>query len=229
MQLDYLDLYLIHFPIALKHVPIEERYPPEWLYFNEQNPTPVMTEDTGVSYQETYQAMEELVKEGLVRNIGCCNIGVSMLREVLCYAKIKPAALQIELHPRLTQQKLLRFCREKEIAVTAFSCLASNSYVELGGAKVEDSLMNNQLIIEIAKGLGKTPAQVILRWGVQRGTAIIPKSVNKERLAQNLDLFGFELNQDQMKSIDGLNENLHYNDPGNFCEEAFGLFYPIFE
>lgn len=158
MGVDYLDLYLIHFPIALKHVPIDERYPPEWMYFDEKNPTPKMVEDVGVSYQETYQAMEELVKEGLVRNIGCSNIGVGMLREVLCYAKVKPAVLQVELHPRLVQKNLLRFCRENSIQVTGFSSFASNSYVELGMAKAEESLLHNQEINDIAKAHDKSAA-----------------------------------------------------------------------
>jgi len=130
LGVDYLDLYHIHFPIALKYVPIEKSYPSEWLYSDEKNPTPKFTEDVGVSYKETWQAMEELHKEGLVRNIGACNIGVSMLREVLCYATVRPACLQVELHPRLSQSKLLRWCKENSIAVTGFSNLCSASYVE---------------------------------------------------------------------------------------------------
>lgn len=85
LQLDYLDLYLIHFPIAQKFVPIETRYPPEWI----TDPTcsnPRMELDTGVTYEETWHAMEQLVKDGLVKNIGVCNIGSSMLRQVLAYA-----------------------------------------------------------------------------------------------------------------------------------------------
>ena len=92
LQVDYLDLYLIHFPIALKFVPFETRYPPEWIH----DPTiqnPRMEEDEGVSMRETWEAMEELVKEGLVKNIGVCNIGVSMLRDILQYCKVKPSVL----------------------------------------------------------------------------------------------------------------------------------------
>lgn len=144
MGLEYLDLYLIHFPIALKYVPFEERYPPEWMYSDEKNTTPKMTEDTGVSYRETYEAMQELVNEGLVRNIGCSNVGVAMLREVMCYAKVKPAVLQVELHPRLVQKNLIRYCKENKIQVTGYSSFASNSYVELGMATAEESLLNNQ-------------------------------------------------------------------------------------
>jgi len=229
LNVDYLDLYLIHFPIALKHVPIEDKYPPEWLFFDEKNPNPVMVEDVGVSYRETYEAMQELVIEGLVRNIGFCSIGVSMIREVLCYAKIRPSVLQVELHPKLVQGNLLRYCRENSIAVTGFSCLGSNSYVELEMAKKEDSLLNNIMIGEVALKHGKTSAQVILRWGVQRGTAIIPKSVDVERLRQNIDLFGFNLSDEEMRKIDLLDEGKRYNDPGFFAEAAFGMFFPIFE
>ena len=88
--MDYLDLYLIHFPIALKYVGISERYPAEWVYSLEDK---VMVEDEHVSYRETWEAMEELVKEGLVRNIGCCNIGTAMIRELLTYCTIQPAVL----------------------------------------------------------------------------------------------------------------------------------------
>jgi len=105
LGLEYLDLYLIHFPIAQKFVPFETRYPPEWFYDpNAENPR---MEEDNVPYHETYQAMEELVAEGLVRNIGVCNIGTCMLRDVCNYAKVKPAVLQVELHPYNTQDKLL--------------------------------------------------------------------------------------------------------------------------
>jgi len=92
LGVDYLDLYLIHFPIALKFVPFETRYPPEWFY----DPSAAdrrMEEDETCSYRETWEAMEDLVREGLVKNIGMCNIGTGMLREVLSYAKIKPTVL----------------------------------------------------------------------------------------------------------------------------------------
>jgi diketogulonate reductase-like aldo/keto reductase len=98
LGVEYLDLYLIHFPIALKYVPIETRYPPEWIY-DPSAKEPRMEEDEGVSMRETWQAMEELVSEGLVRNIGLCNVGTSMLRDIISYAKVKPSVLQVEMHP----------------------------------------------------------------------------------------------------------------------------------
>jgi D-xylose reductase len=139
LGLDYLDLYLIHFPIALKYVDPEVRYPPEWI-FDPSSAEPRMEEDN-VSYQETWRAMEELAKEGLTKNIGCSNIGTTMLRDVLNYAEVKPAVLQVEMHPYNTQDKLLRFCDSKGIAVTAFSSFGAGSYVELGMATVQESCL----------------------------------------------------------------------------------------
>jgi diketogulonate reductase-like aldo/keto reductase len=94
LGVEYLDLYLIHFPISLKFVPFDAVYPPEWVDLTEMK----MVEDP-VPYSETWAAMEELVAEGLVKSIGVCNIGTTMLRDVLSYAKVKPAVLQIEVHP----------------------------------------------------------------------------------------------------------------------------------
>jgi len=91
LQLDYLDLYLIHFPIALKYVPFETRYPPEWIH--DPNSEEKRMEEDQVPFRETWEAMEELVKGGLVKNIGMCNVGVTLLRDVLSYAKVKPSVL----------------------------------------------------------------------------------------------------------------------------------------
>ena len=179
--------------------------------------------------RETWEAMEQLVKDGLVKNIGLCNVGTSTLRDILSYAKVKPSVLQVELHPYNTQEKLLRFCREKGIAVTGFSNLGAPSYVELGMATAGDSVLNEACVQEIAKAHGKTPAQVVLRWGVQRGTAIIPKTTKVERLNENIGLFDFNLSNEQMDKISALNKNRRFNDPGHFCEAAFNTYFPIYE
>jgi diketogulonate reductase-like aldo/keto reductase len=100
MKVDYLDLYIIHFPISLKYVDPEVRYPPEWIH-DPKAENPRMEPDHGVTYQETWQAMEELVKEGLVKNIGVSNVGTVKIIDVIKYAKIKPAILQVEMHPFL--------------------------------------------------------------------------------------------------------------------------------
>ena len=228
LQINYLDLYLIHFPIAQKYVPITTRYPPEWIY-DPTHTEPKMEFDMDVTYQQTYEAMEALVGKKLTRNIGCCNIGTAMLRQVLTFATIKPAVLQIELHPHNTQSKLLRYAREFGVQVMAFSNLASASYVELDMAKPEDSLLLSPVIKEIAGIYKKSPAQILLRWGVQRGTAVIPKTTKVARLRENINLFDFCLSPDDMRRIDGLNQNKRYNDPGHFCELAFNTFSPIYE
>jgi D-xylose reductase len=227
LQLEYLDLYLIHFPIALRFVPFESRYPPEW-FFDPAAKSPRM-EPVAVPIRETWEAMQELVNAGLVRNIGVCNFGCATIRDVLSYAAIKPAVLQVEMHPYLGQEKLVRFCRENEIAVTAFSPLGAQSYFSLNMARPDESLLEQPAVLEAAKHHHKTPAQVVLRWGIQRGTAIVPKTVQPKRLSENLDLFDFELTSDEMQQLNAFERGRRFNDPGVFCEAAFGTFFPIYE
>ena len=121
LQLDYLDLYLIHFPIALQFVPFERRYPPGW-FFDPAAEQPQMAADR-VPIRDTWEAMQELVRAGLVKQIGVCNFGCSLLRDLLSYANIPPTVLQVESHPYLVQQKLLRYCQQEQIVYTAFSPL----------------------------------------------------------------------------------------------------------
>jgi D-xylose reductase len=220
LGLDYLDLYLVHFPIALEYVPIETRYPPEWI-FDPSADLPCM-KPAKVPLSDTWKAMETLVDSGLTRYIGVCNYGVSLLRDLLNYARIPPAVLQVESHPYLTQEKLVRFCAEEDIAVTAFSPLGALSYLELDMAKANESVLVQKAVVDIAQ-------RVVLRWGVQRGNAIIPKTSKPERLLENAALFDFELTADDMQAINSLNKNQRFNDPGVFTELAFNTFYPIYE
>lgn len=227
LQTDYLDLYLIHFPIALEYVPIETRYPPGWFF--DPDADDAKMHPIKVPIRETWEAMQELVNEGFVKNIGVCNFNVSLIRDLLSYAQIPPAVLQVELHPHLTQQKLLRYCQQENIAVIGFSPFGASSYVPIGMAEASESLLGDASIQAIADEIGRSPAQVLLRWGVQRGTAVIPKTSKVERLSENLSLFDFELSDVQMATIDNLNRNRRYNDPGDFCEAAFNTFFPIYE
>lgn len=227
LQLDYLDLYLIHFPIALAHIPNTQRYPAEWLY-DPANPEQGM-KPAKVPLSDTWRAMEALVATGKAREIGVCNYNTGLMNDLLSYAEIKPAMLQIESHPYLTQEKLLRLCHEHQIAVTAFSPLGALSYLELEMAEQNESVLEQAVVVAAAERLGKTPAQIVLRWGIQRGTAIIPKTSKAERMRENLDLFGFELSDEEMQNISALNANRRFNDPGVFCEAAFGTFFPIYD
>lgn len=227
LRVDHLDSYLIHFPIALEFVPFETRYPAGWI-FDEKAQRPCM-KSARVPIAETWAAMEDLVQAGLVRHIGVANFGVSLLRDLLNFATIPPAILQIELHPYLTQEKLLRFCRDSGIAVTAFSPLGAPSYVPLGMAGRHENAMEEAVVVDAARRHHKSPAQVLLRWGVQRGTSVIPKTSDPERLVENLDIFDFELSDAEMTEISSLDRNRRFNDPGVFCEAAFGTFFPIYE
>ena len=121
--------------------------------------------------------MELLKDDGLVKNIGSSNIGVSTLRDVLSYCKHKPTVVQVELHPYNTNVNLLRFCREKDIKVISYSSLGSGSYVDIDMATKDQNCLEEQLIKDLASKYNKSPAQVVLRWAIQRGTAVIPKSV----------------------------------------------------
>ena len=227
LQLDYLDLYLIHFPIAQAYVPFETRYPPEWIYDPEaENPAMKLAP---VPLSETWAAMEQLQQQGLTRQIGVCNYNTGLLHDLMSYAKIKPAMLQVESHPYLTQERLMKLCNQYGIPVTAFSPLGALSYLELDMAGANESVLEQEVVKNAAARLGKTAAQVVLRWGVQRGNAIIPKSSNPQRMAENLALFDFELTEDEMNAISALNSNRRFNDPGDFCEAAFNTFYPIYD
>jgi D-xylose reductase len=227
LQLDMLDLYLVHFPIALAFVPFEHRYPPEW--FHDPSASHPAMKPIKVPYSETWGAMERLVEAGLVRRIGVCNLNVSMLREVLSYCSIRPTVHQVEMHPYLAQARLKRFCEQESIAVTAFSPLGADSYLSIGMANSDERLIKDPMMIEIGENHGKTAAQVALRWAIQRGTVAIPKSQSIARLAENLDVYDFVLTDSEMLNIDILNRDRRFNDPADFGEKAFNTFFPIFD
>ena len=227
LGLEQLDLYLIHFPIAQTYVPQDIRYPPGW-FFDPAATNPRMQE-VRVPISETWGAMEKLVDKGLVKHIGVCNFGTSLLRDLLAYARIRPSVLQVESHPFLVQAKLLRYCQQEKIAFTAFSPLGAASYYSLGMAAPSESLLDHSIVQCIALENRRSAAQVLLRWGVQRGTAVIPKTTSVARMQENLQLFDFELSADEMQSISDLDRQRRFNDPGVFCESAFNTFCPIYE
>jgi|TARA_B110000305_G_scaffold230835_1_gene283538 D-xylose reductase len=227
LGLDYIDLYLVHFPIALSYVDFNHRYPAEWID-DPSAENPGMELDA-VPLSETWGAMEQLVQNGLVRQIGVCNYSASLLHDLMSYARIKPAMLQIESHPYLTQEPLLRTAQAYNIAVTAFSPLGSLSYVAIDMASASDTVLTQPVVLAAAERTGATPAQVVLRWGIQRGTAVIPKTSNPQRLVENLTLSEFNLSDDEMAGISALNQNRRFNDPGVFCESAFNTFHSIYD
>ncbi|MBU3003750.1 aldo/keto reductase [Paraglaciecola arctica] len=225
LQLDYVDLYLIHFPIAQPFVDFEDRYPPEWITDTKSG----KMEIAAVPLFETWQGMEDIFEQDLAKQIGICNYNTGLLHDLMAYARVKPSVLQVESHPYLTQERLMRLAKQYDIEVTAFSPLGALSYLELDMAGAAESVLEQDVVKQAAQRLGKTAAQVVLRWGVQRGNAIIPKTSRPERLIENLDIFDFELTPQEMSGISALNSNRRFNDPGNFCEAAFNTFHPIYD
>lgn len=227
LGLDELDLYLIHFPVTLAFVPFEERYPPGW--FHDPDAEKPAMKPVRIPVSDTWGAMEGLVHDGLVKRIGICNFTTGMIRDLQACASIQPQVLQVEMHPYLTQPRLLRFCQEERIIVTAFSPFGAGSYVPLNMAGANESVLDDPVIAGIAAAHGRTPGQIVLRWAVQRGTVTIPKTQTPAHLAENLALFDFALSSAEMEAIDRLDRHRRFNDPAEFGEKAFNTFYPIFD
>jgi D-xylose reductase len=223
LSLDYVDEYLVHFPISMEFVPFDDKYPPEWT--NMDGKMVLVAQDMGA----TWKAMEDLVQIGKTKKIGVCNFSTQLIRQLLSTATIRPATLQIEVHPHNSQAKLIRFARECGMSVTAFSIFGASSYLELDMATKDEVLMNDDIIISIGTKYGKTPAQVLIRWAMQRNTLPLCKSSNSERMKENRNVMDFELVEDDIAKIDALNKNRRYNDPGVFCEHGMGTFCPIYE
>jgi hypothetical protein len=157
--------------------------------------------------------MEALVENGLTRNVGISNFQGSLILDLLRYAKIWPVALQIEHHPYLVQPTLTRLVESEGIAVVTYSTFGPTSFIELDWKKAHDTpvLFDHSVITKIAKQHVKTPAQVTLRWVTQRGIAVIPKSNSQSRLEQNLYVTDFDLKDDEIEAISGLDRNLRFN------------------
>ncbi|MBR2577934.1 MAG: aldo/keto reductase, partial [Erysipelotrichaceae bacterium] len=157
-----------------------------------------------------WKVLEEIYSEGKVRAIGLSNYKEKHINELLEEAKIIPALDQVELHPDFTQNEIYEFCKEKGIQLGAWS--------PLGGQKPNSgSLFSDPTLLKLAEKYGKSVAQIIIRWDVQRGIVVIPKSVHKERIKANIEVFDFEISPQDMDLISSLNENNRIDqDPDNF-------------
>jgi len=208
LQLNYLSLYLMHWPVALKKGAL--------LPQSGQDFVPI--DDLPVS--ETWMAMEELVGNGLCRHIGVCNFSIPKLQSLIEGARTKPEMNQIELHPYLQQTEMLDFCQNNEIHVTAYSPLGSPDRPERLKVKDEPILIADTTISSIAERYNVNPAQVLISWAIHRGTSLIPKSVNPKRLKQNLEAAELTLNEGDMQEIKKLDKHRRYIGGGLWAMEG---------
>ncbi|TCT18014.1 diketogulonate reductase-like aldo/keto reductase [Melghiribacillus thermohalophilus] len=146
-------------------------------------------------YKETWKALEHLYEQKKVRAIGVSNFLIHHLEDLFQEAEIKPMVNQVEFHPQLFQKDLLNFCNEHQILLEAWSPLARGKY------------FGDPVLQELSQKYGKTPAQIMLRWDVQHGVVTIPKSTHVQRQKENADIFDFELTEEEMKALDGLNQD----------------------
>lgn len=210
--IDYFDLYLIHFPVALEYVDPSVRYPPGWHYDGQSEIRP-----SKATIQETWTAMEALVAKGLTKSIGISNFQGQLIYDLLRYAKIRPATLQIEHHPFLVQQELINLAKSEGIAVTAYSSFGPASFLEFNmkHALALTPLMEDQTIKTIAAKYDRDPAQVLLRWATQRGLAIIPKTTRPEQMVCNFSSIEFDLSDEDIATITAMNRGIRFNQPSN--------------
>ncbi|KAL7753969.1 hypothetical protein RI367_000902 [Sorochytrium milnesiophthora] len=185
LQLGYLDLYLMHWPIAFQ--PGSDLFP--------KDDKGVVKHDN-VPVKETWQAMEKLVEQGKVKQIGVSNFSIASLKHLLEYAKIKPAVNQVECHPYLPQNDLIQFCHEQNIVVTAYS--------PLGSGNDNPKLLDDPVIKSLAEKYKTSTGQICISWAIQRGTAVIPKSTNPERIRSNMQ--HVQLEQSDMDKLNNLHK-----------------------
>lgn len=207
LQLDYLDLYLIHWPVAVKH----------GVDFASKREDFLSPEEAPLS--KTWAAMEKGVDLSLARHIGVSNFNIAKLKEILATARIQPEMNQVELHPFLQQKNLMDFCWTNNIHLTAYAPLGSAYRV--ADKEVDfPILLENELIQMIAAKHQATPAQVAISWGIQRGTAVIPKSVKKARILENFEATKLQLDEDDIRQIDLLEGPYRYTTGKGWIREG---------
>ena len=184
LKLDYVDLYLIHYPTSIK---LGKQFP-------------LKKEDfIDVSIEETWREMEKLVEDGLVKSIGVSNFNIKQLEELMKIAKIKPVVNQVEFGIYIQQPKLHEFCREHHIHTTAYSPLGNNGNPDRN--KIE-SVFENTVVKSLSEKYKKTVAQIILRFVVQKGHSVLAKSVKEERIIENCGIFDWSISEEDMKLLE---------------------------
>ncbi|XP_004425470.1 PREDICTED: aldo-keto reductase family 1 member C23-like protein [Ceratotherium simum simum] len=200
LQLNYVDLYIIHFPMALK--PGEELFP------TDEHGKAIF--DT-VDLCATWEALEKCKDAGLTKSIGVSNFNRRQLEKILNKPglKYKPVCNQVECHPHLNQSKLLDFCKSKDIVLVAYSALGGQR-MKRWLAPNAPVLLEDPVLCAMAKKYQRTPALIALRYQLQRGVVVLAKSYNEKRIKENMQVFEFQLTSEDMEVLDGLNRNLRY-------------------
>lgn len=198
LQLDYLDLYLIHWPVSFRADITFPKKPDQYISPKE---LPII---------ETWKAMEKMVKKGLCRHIGVCNFSIPKLRELKREATIAPYTNQIELHPYLQQPEMVEYCHDNAIKITAYSPLGSGKIPDIRVNTSPPSLFNHPEIRDLATKYKATPAQILIAWALNRKTIVIPKSAHPKRLLENLMSHNLEINNSDMEVINQLDLNYRF-------------------
>lgn len=205
LQTDYLDLYLIHWPVAFRKINDTERFP--------VNTETEQIDVIDVPIADTWKALEAVVRKGKVRTIGVSNFTREAIEKLWETAEIKPAVNQIEAHPYLQQKEFLKWQQENGIVVQAYSPMGNNIYNK-------PRAIDDAKVIELAKTLGQYPAQVLISWAVQRGMVVLPKSVTPKRIQSNLVVK--ELLQSAVDTLEALDSHTRYNFPKRLGVNIFG-------
>lgn len=206
LQLDYLDLYLIHWPIAFR---------PDLTTFPQSDDDYLSLEEVPII--ETWEAMLEAKNNGLVKHLGVSNFSSKKLEDLIGKTNDAPEVNQVELHPFLQQNDLLDFCKLHEITLTAYSPLGSGDRSAQMKAVDEPSLLENEVVQKIAKQHQVSSAQVLIAWSLMRGYTVIPKSTNPARIEQNLASYNVQLTSENMHAIASLDKHYRYVN-GKFFE-----------
>ncbi|XP_071346233.1 aldose reductase-related protein 2 [Trachinotus anak] len=195
LQLDYLDLYLVHFPVGLKKMG-DELFP--------KKDGKMLTTD--IDYVDVWRGMEALQASGKVKSIGVSNFSILQLERLLALCRVPPAVNQVELHPYLVQTEMIEYCKSKNIALTAYSPFGSPERPPhlIRGDTDPQKLLQDPVVADIAKKHRRSSAQVLLRYHVQQGIAVIPKSDKPHHILENTKIFDFSLPEEDMRALRGL-------------------------
>ncbi|MAK36593.1 MAG: aldehyde oxidoreductase [Flavobacteriaceae bacterium] len=216
LQLDYLDLYLIHWPVAFRNGVDFPKKPEDYLTPEE---APII---------ETWKQMEKAKKDGLAKHIGVSNFSDVKLKELIEKASVKPEMNQVELHPLLQQDDLLAYCKSENVLVTAYSPLGSGDRSNSMKGENEPNLLEIDTIKDIARKHNASAGQILISWHNHRGNAAIPKSTSKEHIKENFKAASIELDEADMKAIAKLDEHYRFI-TGKFFEEPSKGYKDIYD